>query len=355
MAQARAVDEGKLHELLGKVVGDLGAAMSTALVIIGDELGLYRGLAEGGPQTPAELAVRTGTHERYLREWLNNQVAGGYVGYEPATGRYALSPEQAAAFADPDSPVFMPGAFSVVAATIHARPRISEAFRSGEGLAWGEQHECLFSGTERFFRASYLGNLVSSWIPALDGVEERLRAGIRVADVGCGLGASTIIMARAFPRSTFVGYDYHPASVETATRRATDAGVADRVRFEVGDATSFPGDGYDFIAHFDCFHDLGDPLGAARRVREALAPDGTWMLVEPFAGDRPEENHNPVGRVFYGASTMVCVPCSLAMKGPALGAQAGQARLAEIVREAGFTRFRRATETPFNLVLEARH
>ncbi|HKX45462.1 MAG TPA: class I SAM-dependent methyltransferase [Planctomycetota bacterium] len=336
-----------------RVVGDMGAAFSGALVVLGDKLGLYKALAEA-PATPAELAERTGTAERYVREWLDNQAAGGYVQYDAATRRYSMTPEQVAAFADETSPAYMPGAFELGAAIVHAEPRLRERFRTGEGLGWGEHHTCLFSGTESFFRANYVGNLLQNWIPALDGVQERLERGTAVADVGCGHGASTILMAEAFPNSTFVGFDYHPSSIETARRRARERGLGDRVRFEVADATSFPGAGYGFVTHFDCLHDLGDPGGAARRVRETLAPDGTWMLVEPYAEDRPEQNHNPVGRVFYAASTMICVPCSLALDGPALGAQAGEARLAGIVRDAGFGRVRRATETPFNLVLEAR-
>jgi SAM-dependent methyltransferase len=347
------IDEGRLHALLNQVVGDMGAAFSTACVVLGHKLGLYQALAEA-PATPDELAQRTGTTERYVREWLNNQAAGGYVSYDAALARYHMSPEQTAAFADDTSPAFMPGAFEVATAIVHAEPRIRDAFRTGAGLPWGEQHTCLFSGTESFFKASYVGNLVQSWIPALDGVQPRLEAGISVADVGCGFGASTILMAEAFPRSRFVGFDYHPDSIATARERADERGLADRVRFEVADATGFPGDGYGLITSFDSFHDLADPAGAARRAHAALADDGTWMLVEPFAADRPEDNHNPVGRVFYGASTMLCVPCSLAGGGPALGAQAGQARLSEVLAQAGFGRVRRATETPFNLVLEAR-
>jgi SAM-dependent methyltransferase len=347
------LDEGKLNDLLMKVVGDMGAAFSTALVVLGNRLGLYKALAES-PATPLELADRTGTTERYVREWLNNQAAGGYVEYSPSEERYSMTPEQAAAFADSSSPAFMPGAFDVAAATVHAEPRIRENFRTGEGLAWGDQHTCLFSGTEAFFRANYIGNLVNNWIPALDGVKERLEAGIEVADIGCGHGASTILMAEAFPNSTFVGFDYHESSIATANERAAARGLSDRVRFEVADATSFPGSGYGLVAHFDCLHDLGNPAGAAKRAFETLADDGTWMIVEPFANDRPEDNHNPVGRVFYGASTMLCVPCSLALDGPALGAQAGEARLSELVKGAGFSQVRRATETPFNIVLEAR-
>ncbi|MBL8859548.1 MAG: class I SAM-dependent methyltransferase [Planctomycetes bacterium] len=347
------LDETRLHTLLMKVVGDMGAAFSTSLVVLGDKLGLYKSLAEA-PATSAELADRTGTSERYVREWLNNQAAGGYVQYDPAKQRYFMTPEQKAAFADPTSPAFMPGAFEVATATVHAEPRIRENFKTGKGLAWGDQHTCLFGGTESFFRANYIGNLVHNWIPALDGVEQKLEAGCSVADVGCGHGASTILMAEAFPKSTFIGFDYHPASIETARERAAARKLDKRVKFEVSDATSFPGSGYDFVTHFDCFHDLGKPAEAAQRVRKTIAKDGTWMIVEPFANDTPEQNHNPVGRVFYGASTMLCVPCSLALEGPALGAQAGEKRLGEIVKGAGFTRLRRATETPFNIVLEAR-
>lgn len=351
--KTQKIDESKLHELLMKVVGDMGAAFSTACVVLGDKLGLYRALAEGAA-TSAELAQRTETSERYVREWLNNQAAGGYVNYDAKLGKYSMSPEQVAAFADSSSPAFMPGAFDVAAATVHAEPRIRENFKTGAGLPWGEQHTCLFAGTESFFKANYVGNLIQSWIPALDGVQARLADGTTVADVGCGHGASTILMAEAFPKSKFVGFDYHPASIATANERAKKRGLSDRVRFEVSDATSFPGKGYGFVTHFDCFHDLGDPAGAAKRVRETLADDGTWMVVEPFANDRDEDNHNPIGRVFYGASTTLCVPCSLALKGPALGAQAGEARLGAVIRGAGFKQMRRATETPFNIVLEAR-
>lgn len=347
------LDETRLNTLLMKVVGDMGAAFSTALVVLGDKLGLYKALAEA-PASSSDLASRTGTNERYVREWLNNQAAGGYVQYDAAKGVYSMTPEQTAAFADSSSPAFMPGAFDVAAATVHAEPRIRENFRTGAGLPWGEQHTCLFGGTESFFRANYIGNLVHNWIPALDGVKERLEAGCTVADVGCGHGASTVLMAEAFPKSTFVGFDYHDASIATANERAKQRGLSGRVRFEVADATSFPGSGYGFVTHFDCFHDLGSPAGSAKRVRETLANDGTWMIVEPFANDRPEDNHNPVGRVFYGASTMLCVPCSLALNGPALGAQAGEKRLGSLIREAGFSKVRRATETPFNIVLEAR-
>ncbi|HVR02059.1 MAG TPA: class I SAM-dependent methyltransferase [Polyangia bacterium] len=349
------IDEKKLNEFMGRAVGDIGAGISAALVVIGDKLGLYKAMASGGPVTSTELAARTETTERYVREWLNNQAAGGYVTYDTETRRYTLPPEQALALADETSPAFLPGAFQIVAAAMRAEPRIANAFRTGAGLDWTEQDPILFEGTERFFRPGYIGNLTTAWLPALDGVQDKLERGARVADVGCGHGASTILMARTFPRSQFVGFDYHAASIETARRRAREAGVSDRVRFEAARAQDFPGAGFDLVACFDCLHDMADPAGAARHIRGALAADGTWLLVEPFASDRIEENLNPVGRVFYGASTVFCVPCSLAGHGPALGAQAGEARLRSIVVEqGGFSRFRRATETPFNLVLEAR-
>jgi SAM-dependent methyltransferase len=349
------VDMDKLQAFLGKIVGDVGAAMSGALVVIGDRLGLYRALAAAGPLTPAELARQTGTSERYVREWLDAQAAGGYVTYDAPSGRYALPPEQAAALSDDTSPASVAGMFQIVQAMWSGVTRIQENFKNGDGLEWGAQNPCLFQGTERFFRAGYIGNLVGSWLPALDGVKAKLERGARVADVGCGLGASTILMAQAFPKSRFFGFDYHPASIETAQQRAAAAGVSERVTFAVAKSTSYPGDGYDLIAHFDCLHDMEDPVGAARHARKTIAADGTWLIVEPFAGDRPEENHNPVGRVFYSASTMLCVPHSLAFRGPALGAQAGERRLREVVVDGGgFRTLRRATQTPFNLVLEAR-
>jgi 2-polyprenyl-3-methyl-5-hydroxy-6-metoxy-1,4-benzoquinol methylase len=349
------VNDVKLQEFLGKVVTDVGAAMSAALVIIGDKLGLYRAMSVSGPITPTELAKRTETTERYVREWLNAQAAGGYVTFDPSSGRYTLPPEQAMALADDTSPAFVPGLFQVTQAMWNGQPKIEDNFRTGKGLEWGHQHPCLFEGTERFFRSGYIGNLVSTWLPALDGAVAKLTAGAKVADVGCGLGASTILMAKAYPKSRFVGFDYHAASIELAKQRAKDAGVSDRVTFEVARSTEFPGKGYDLITHFDCLHDMEDPVGAARWARQAIAADGTWMIVEPFASDKTEENHNIVGRVFYSASTMLCVPHSLASRGPALGAQAGEARLREVVSTGGgFTRFRRATQTPFNLILEAR-
>ena len=349
------VDPKKLDEFIGKVVGNVGAAMSSILVVLGDALGLYQAVRDAGPVLPGELAKKAGIAERYAQEWLNAQAAAGYLTYDPETRRYGIEPEQAVAFCEPDSPAYVPGFFQVAAAMWAGREQVTERFKTGDGLAWGEHHPCLFDGTARFFRSSYIGNLMSAWIPALDGVEAKLRAGARVADVGCGLGASTILMAKAFPRSRFWGFDSHPESIEQARKRARQEGVSDRVVFEVASSTNYPGEGYDLIAHFDSLHDMEDPAGAARHARRTIAPDGTWMIVEPFASDRPEENHNPVGCVYYSASTMLCVPHSLSQGGPALGAQAGESRLRKVVAEGGgFTRFRRATQTPFNLVLEAR-
>ena len=351
---AREVDPAKLEAFVGKVLSELGATASALLVRIGDELGLYRAMADGEPVTPAELARRTGTHERYLREWLANQAAGGYVAYDAQSGSFTLPAEQAVALATDDSPASVQGAFQSIVAFGAARERIAHRFRTGQGLPWGEHHHDLFAGTERFFRTGYAANLVDAWIPALDGVREKLERGASAADVGCGYGTSTVLLAKAFPRSRLVGYDTHPGSIAEARRAAEQAGVADRVRFEVADATSFPGQGFDLVAHFDSLHDMADPVGAARRVRQALAPGGTWMIVEPAAGDRLEENLNPVGRLFYASSTLACVPNSLAGNGLALGAQAGEARLREVAEQAGFTSIRCATRTPFNLVLEAR-
>jgi SAM-dependent methyltransferase len=353
MSNLETPDPAKLDAFLGQVVGDAGAAMSAALVVVGDRLGLYKALAAGAA-TAAELARRTGTAERYVQEWLDAQASGGYVRYDAQAESYSLLPEQATALADDLSPAFVPGLFQVMHAMWSAVDRIAEKFKTGAGLPWGEHHPCLFEGTERFFRAGYRGNLITSWLPALEGVVAKLERGAKVADVGCGLGASTILMAQAFPKSRFFGYDSHPGSIELARKRAHEAGVADRVTFEVASATDFPGRDYDLVCHFDCLHDMEDPGGAARRVKDVLAPQGTWMIVEPFAADRREDNHNPIGRVFYSASTMLCVPHSLSRRGPALGAQAGEARLRSVASSAGFTGFRRATQTPFNLVLEAR-
>jgi len=350
-----AVDETRLNELVQRVFGDMGAVFSAALVVLGDHLGLYRALAGAGPLTPEELAQRANCAERYLREWLSAQAAAGFVNFDSATGRFSMSPEQAMVFAEEGSPAFMPGGFEIATAMFRGEPKIAEAFRSGRGVGWHEQDAVLFRGTERFFRPGYTANLVSSWLPALDGVVDKLKRGAKVADVGCGHGASTIVIARAFPNSKFYGFDYHLPSIERARELAREAGVADRVTFEKASAKDYPKLGYDLIAFFDCLHDMGDPVGAARYVREAIAPDGTWLLVEPFANDKFEQNLNPIGRIFYAASTMLCVPGSLAQEvGLGLGAQAGETRIRDVVTKAGFTRFRRAAETPFNLIFEVR-
>ncbi len=350
-----AINPDKLNEFLNRGVVDFGAVFHAAAVLIGDKLGLYKKLAELGPMNSTDLAKATGTAERYVREWLASQCAGGYVSYDSATGHYFLTEEQAFGLADENSPAFLPGAFQVALAAVKAEPKITEAFRTGAGVGWHEHDAGLFHGTERFFRPNYAANLVGSWIPAMDGIDALLKQGAKIADVGCGLGASTILMAQAYPNSTIIGFDFHPQSIELARHRAAEAGVGGRVRFEVATAKEYPGKDYDFVTFFDCLHDMGDPKGAAAHVRETLKPNGTWMIVEPFAGDRVEENLNPVGRAFYGASTLICTPASLAQEvGAALGAQAGEARLREIVLGGGFTRFRRATQTPFNLILEAK-
>jgi SAM-dependent methyltransferase len=350
------LDQDKLNAFMGRAVVDIGATLHAGLVVLGEKLGLYKALAAAsGPLTPAELAERTETSERYVREWLNAQAAGGYVTYHADAGRYSLTPEQAFALADDTSPAYLPGAFQLVTSAVKSEPKIAEAFRTGAGFGWHEHDHGLFEGTERFFRPNYVGNLVSSWIPALTGLEEKLRRGAKVADIGCGHGASTILMARAFPKSTFVGFDYHGPSIEAARKAAERAGVADRARFEQASAKAYPGRDYDLVAFFDCLHDMGDPVGAATHVLRSLAEDGTWMIVEPFAGDRVEDNLNPVGRVYYSASALICTPASRAQEvGLALGAQAGEPRLRDVATRGGFTRFRRAAATPFNLVFEAR-
>jgi 2-polyprenyl-3-methyl-5-hydroxy-6-metoxy-1,4-benzoquinol methylase len=349
-----AVDMDKLNQLLGKVVGDLAGAAAGSLVRLGDRLGLFKALAEGGPQTSAELAKRTKTNERLLREWLNGMAASGYAGYDPASTKFSLDAEQSMAFAEESSPAFMPGGFQAIGSMWLDESKVAKSFKTGKGVDWGQHHRTLFEGTERFFRPGYNANLIGSWIPSLDGVKEKLEMGALVADVGCGHGASTILMARTFPKSTFVGFDFHKPSIVASTKKAKAAGVSRNTRFQVAKSTNFPGKGYDFVTFFDCLHDMCDPEGAARHVRSKLKADGTWMIVEPFAKDRPEENHNPLGKLFYGASTMICVGVSLAQKGPGLGAQAGEAKLKEIVTRGGFTRFRRSSETPFNIILEAR-
>ena len=353
--EPRTLDEEKLMSFVFRAVDEVGATLNAALVVMGDKLGLYRALADGGPLTPAELATRTETTERYVREWLNAQAAGGYVEYDPESGRYGLEPEQAVALTDESSPAYLPGFFQIAVGSVIDSPRIADAARAGEGFGWHEHVHDVHEGCERFFRPGYNAHLVAAWLPALDGVAEKLERGAKVADLGCGHGASTVLMAEAFPQSTFVGSDYHPGSIETARERARDAGVAQRVSFEAVPAAEHPGGDYDLVTMFDCLHDMGDPVGAARAVRELLAPDGTWMIVEPAAGDRLEDNFNPVGRAYYGFSTLLCTPASLSQEvGLALGAQAGEARIREVVEAAGFTRFRRVAETPFNLVFEAR-
>ena len=347
------MDHSKVEAFLGQFVTDAGATGAAGLVVIGHRLGLYHSLAEG-PATAEEFAERTGYAPRYLTEWLRGQAAGGYVSYEPATRRFSLTEEQAFCLADPNGPN-LPAAFLTVLGYLRAEPQITEAFRTGEGFGWHRHDEDVFAGVDAFFRPGYVAALVPEWIPALDGVEEKLTAGARVADLGCGLGSSSVLMAQAYPRTTVVGSDYHAESVDLARKNAAEAGVGDRVSFEVATAQSFSGSGYDLVTTFDALHDMGDPVGAARRVREALAPDGTWLLVEPFAGDAVEDNLNPVGRLYYSGSTFLCVPNALAQQGGhALGAQAGEAAIRQVATEAGFTRFRRAAQTPFNLVYEIR-
>ena len=349
-----ALNQDKLNEFMGRFVADLGAALHAGTVVIGEQLGLYKALAKG-PMTPAELASDTSTDERYIREWLAAQAAAGYAEYDARTGHYSLTEEQAFALAEETSPAYVPGAFQLTLGALKSVPHITEAFRTGEGYGWHQHDGWLFEGTEKFFRPSYCAHLIGEWIPALDGVEDKLKQGARVADVGCGHGASTILMAQAFPNSTFVGFDYHGPSIEWARKAAREAGVCERVSFEIATAKDYPGTDYDFVAVFDCLHDMGDPVGASRRILQSLKPDGTWMIVEPFANDKMEDNINPVGRVFYSVSTLICTPCSRAQEvGLCLGAQAGESQLRQVVTSGGFTRFRRATETPFNLVFEAR-
>jgi SAM-dependent methyltransferase len=349
-----ALDMEKLNAFMGQFVGDLGAAVHAGMVVIGERLGLYKALATGA-MSSAELAAKTKTDERYVREWLGSQAAGGYVSYDPKTNKFSLSEEQAFALANEESPAYVPGAFEIALGSLAAVPRITESFRTGAGMGWHEHVDSVFHGCEKFFRPSYAANLMSSWIPALDGVKQKLEAGARVADVGCGKGTSTILMAKAFPKSRFFGFDYHDKSIEGAREAAKRQGVSDRVTFEVAKAKEYPGKDYDFVAVFDCLHDMGDPVGAAQHVLGSLAKDGTWMIVEPFANDELKDNLNPVGRAFYGFSTLLCTPSSRSQEvGLCLGAQAGEARIRQVVTSGGFTRFRRATETPFNIVYEAR-
>ena len=353
-AQVPALDMNKLNAFIGQFVTDLGASVHAGMVVIGEKLGLYKALANG-PMTAADLAAKTGTDERYLREWLASQAAGGYVTYDERAGKFYLTEEQAFTLAQEDSPAYLPGAFELALGSLAAVPRIAESFRTGAGMGWHEHADGVFHGCEKFFRPGYAANLVSSWIPSLTDVKQKLEAGARVADVGCGKGASTLLLSKAFPKSRFYGFDYHDKSIEAARETAKREGVADRVSFEVSKAKDYPGQGYDFVAVFDCLHDMGDPVGAAEHVRRSLAKDGTWMIVEPFANDQLKDNLNPVGRVYYSFSTLLCTPCSRSQEvGLCLGAQAGEKRIREVVNTAGFTRFRRATETPFNIVYEAR-
>jgi SAM-dependent methyltransferase len=353
--QAVEVDGEKLMQFVFRAVDEVGATLNAALVVMGDKLGLYRALAGAGPLSAQELAERTGTAERYVREWLNAQAAGGYVSYDPETARYALPPEQTVALTEPDSPAYLPGFFQIALGSVMDSPTITEKARSGDGFGWHEHVHDVHEGCERFFRPGYNAHLVAEWLPGLDGVVDKLERGALVADVGCGHGASTVLMAQAFPNSTFVGFDYHGGSIDTARARAGDAGISNRVSFQCAPAAGYSGIGYDLVTMFDCLHDMGDPVGAARHVRQTLKPDGTWMIVEPQAGDRVEDNLNPVGRAYYAFSTLLCTPASLSQEvGLALGAQAGEARIRDVVQTGGFTRFRRVAETPFNLVFEAR-
>ncbi|HEU5353616.1 MAG TPA: class I SAM-dependent methyltransferase [Actinocrinis sp.] len=348
------IDQTKVDELLGQFVADLGATIAAGNVVVGHRLGLYHGLADQ-PSTAEQLARRTGTDPRYVAEWLRGQAAGGYVAYDPVSEQFSLTEEQAYALADPKGPLYLPGAFLLALGALRAESQITDAFRTGSGMGWHEHHEDVFAGTEMFFRPGYIANLTTSWIPALDGVEEKLAAGGRVADVGCGHGASTVLLAQTYPNAVIQGSDYHSASLDTARKRAAEAGVADRVHFETASAQLFSGTGYDLVATFDCLHDMGDPVGAARHIRQALDQDGTWLIVEPLAGETLAENLNPVGRVYYNFSTFVCVPNARSQPGGhALGAQAGEAAIRRIAEQAGFSRFRRATDTPFNAVYEAR-
>jgi SAM-dependent methyltransferase len=349
------IDDNKLHQFMGQMLGDLGGASSIAMVRIGDALGLYRLLHANGAMTCADLAKEAGVSERYLREWLSHQAASNYLSYAPESGTFTLPPEQAMVFAVEDSPLYMLGGFDLMATLIDAQPKVQKAFKTGGGVAWSDHTTCMFCAVARFFRPGYHNNLVAQWLPALEGVVTKLQQGAEVADVGCGHGWSTVLMAKAFPNSRFVGYDFHPGSVEQACVHAADHGVTSNTRFEVAAAKEYPGTDFDLVTCFDCLHDMGDPIGASAHVRQSLKADGTWMIVEPMAGDRLEHNLNPVGRLYYAGSTMICVPTSLSQEvGAALGAQAGEAKLREAITAGGFRDIRRATETPFNMILEAR-
>jgi SAM-dependent methyltransferase len=350
-----AINPDKLKAFMGKLVGDLGAMTSIGPMLLGEKLGLYKAMTGKSPMTPKDLAEATATHERYVREWLCAQAASGFVEYDRATGRFHMTEEQSAALGIEESPFYFLGAVEVAVSMMRDEPKIEEAFRTGKGVGWHEHDACLFRGTERFFRPGYTRHLLSEWIPSLHGVKDKLEAGARVADVGCGHGASTILMAQAFPKSHFFGFDYHGPSIEWARHSAAAEGVSDRVTFDIATAKDFPGKDYAMVAFFDCLHDMGDPAGAARHVYSTLADDGAWMVVEPFADDQVENNLNPIGRVFYSASAFICTPASLAQEvGLGLGAQAGEARLSKVIMEGGFKRVRRSAETPFNMVLEAR-
>ena len=356
LSNTTQVDGNKLNTFVGQMLTDLGGASSIAMVRMGDALGLYKNLHAKGPMTSQELADSAKVDGRYLREWLSNQASSNYLSYDPSSAKFSLTPEQAMVFAIPDSPVYLMGGFDLMAAMLDNQPKVQAAFKSGGGVAWGDQAGCMFCAVERFFRPGYHNHLVSSWLPALaGGVKEKLESGARVADIGCGHGWSTVLMAKAFPKSQFVGYDFHPGSIADAQAHAKTHGVLANTRFEVGLAKDYPGKDFDLVTCFDCLHDMGDPAGAAAHIRQSLKEDGTWMICEPMAGDRLEQNINPVGRLYYAASTMICVPTSLSQEvGTALGAQAGEAKLREVILKSGFTRVRRATETPFNMILEAK-